>query len=220
MFGDEASFWLDGSLHRTWARVGVQPHVDTYGLRKTAHVFGAVSLEPRPRFDYRFAPMFNGETFLLFLQQLVATSARKLFLIVDNGPCHNLKSDGKVWLAKNNRRIELFRLPPYSPNLNPTEGAWKETKKRTTHNRFFPTAGERDTALVATFTTFQANPRLLAGHVRRFLDSAAPLGARRPQCRRARTMCFSRAPSRWMPRASSSRAASIVAARSTAPSVS
>jgi hypothetical protein len=33
MFGDEASFWLDGSLHRTWARVGVQPQVDTYGQR-------------------------------------------------------------------------------------------------------------------------------------------------------------------------------------------
>ena len=45
MFGDEASFWLDGSLHRTWASVGQQPHVDTFGMRKTAHVFGAVTLE-------------------------------------------------------------------------------------------------------------------------------------------------------------------------------
>ena len=45
MFGDEASFWLDGTLHRTWARVGHQPHVDTFGMRKTAHVFGALSLE-------------------------------------------------------------------------------------------------------------------------------------------------------------------------------
>lgn len=51
MFADEASFWLDGSLHRTWARIGVQPHVDTYGMRKTAHVFGALSLEPQPQFD-------------------------------------------------------------------------------------------------------------------------------------------------------------------------
>ncbi len=36
MFADEASFWLDGSLHRTWARVGVQPHVDTYGMQQVA----------------------------------------------------------------------------------------------------------------------------------------------------------------------------------------
>jgi hypothetical protein len=45
MYGDEASFWLDGTLHRTWARIGHQPHVDTFGMRKTAHVFGALSLE-------------------------------------------------------------------------------------------------------------------------------------------------------------------------------
>ena len=27
MYEDEASFWLDGTLHQTWARVGVQPRV-------------------------------------------------------------------------------------------------------------------------------------------------------------------------------------------------
>jgi transposase len=169
MFGDEASFWLDGSLHRTWARIGKQPHVDTFGMRKTAHVFGAVTLEEKPRFHYRFEPVFNGDTFLLFLKQLVKRSRRKLFLILDNGPCHNLKEDGKEWLLRNRHRIELFRLPPYSPNFNPTEGAWKQTKKLTTHNRFFHTTLERDAALVLTFETFKSTPSLLAGHVARFL---------------------------------------------------
>jgi hypothetical protein len=60
-------------------------------------------------------------------------------------------------------------LPPYSPNYNPTEGAWKETKKRTTHNRFFRTTDERDAALVATFEAFKSDPALLAGHVARFI---------------------------------------------------
>jgi transposase len=169
MFGDEASFWLDGSLHRTWAPVGVQPHVDTFGLRKTAHVFGALSLEKKPRFRFLFAPVFSGETFLKFLKQLVHRSRHKTFLILDNGPCHNLKPKGKAWLADNRHRIELFRLPAYSPNLNPIEGAWKETKKRTTHNRFFHTTDERDAALRATFQSFSSRPALLAGHVARFL---------------------------------------------------
>ena len=169
MFGDEASFWLDGSLHRTWARVGAQPHVDTFGMRKTAHVFGAVSVEEEPRFQYMFAPVFNAGTFLEFLEHLVKRSRRKLFLILDNGPCHNLNDAGKAWLGRNRHRIELFRLPPYSPNYNPTEGAWKETKKRTTHNRFFKTTSERDAALVETFEAFRANPSLLAGHVARFV---------------------------------------------------
>jgi hypothetical protein len=169
MFGDEASFWLDGTLHQTWSRVGVQPRVDTFGMRKTAHVFGALTLERKPRLHYRFAPVFNGSTFLDFLKGLVRKCRRKIFLIVDNGPCHNLDSDGKAWLATHRHRIELFRLPPYSPEYNPIEGVWKETKKRTTHNRFFHTTYERDDALVATFEVFAARPSLIAAHVARFL---------------------------------------------------
>lgn len=169
MYGDEASFWLDGSLHRTWARVGKQPHVDTFGLRKTAHVFGALSLEVKPTFKYMFAEVFNSDTFLMFLQQIVHRSRRKIFLIIDNGPCHNLTEIGARWLKENRHRIELFRLPPYSPNLNPIEGAWKETKKLTTHNRFFLTTNERDAALIHTFESFSNDPRLLAGQVARYI---------------------------------------------------
>src|SRR6266508_4292402 len=83
------------------------------------------------------------------------------------GPCHNLKDEGKAWVGRNRHRIGLFRLPPYSPHYNPTEGAWKVTKKRTTHNRFFHTTDERDAALVVTFEDFKADPALLAGHVAR-----------------------------------------------------
>lgn len=124
MFGDEASFWLDGTLHQTWAKIGVQPRVDTFGMRKTAHVFGAISLEARPRFHYDFAPVFNGRT---------------------------------------------FRLPPYSPELNPIEGVWKQTKKRTTHNTFYRTTDERDAALRSTFNDFRKLPSTIARQVARFL---------------------------------------------------
>jgi hypothetical protein len=142
MFGDEASFWLDGTLHVTWSKVGVQPRVDTFGDRKTAHVYGAVSIERRPHFVYQFA---------------------------DNGPSHGLEDDGQRWLADHRHRIELFRLPTYSPELNGIEGVWKVTKKTTTHNRFYRTVDERDQALVSTFETFKDYPQKIAGHVARFL---------------------------------------------------
>jgi transposase len=170
MFEDEASFWLDGTLHQTWARVGVQPRVDTFGLRKTAHVFGAISLEMKPSFHYQFAPVFNAQTFLAFLKHLVRYSRRKIFLIIDNGPCHRLDAGGKAWLSNNAHRIELARLPPYSPEFNPIEGVWKQTKKRTTHNTFFKTTDERDAALTATFESFRARPSLIAGQVARLLQ--------------------------------------------------
>ena len=68
-------------------------------MRKTAHVFGVITLEKRPRFLYQFAPKFNAKTFLEFLKELVRRSRRrKTFLIIDNGPCHNLNETGKQWL--------------------------------------------------------------------------------------------------------------------------
>jgi transposase len=137
-------------------------------MRKTAHVFGAVALADSD-FTYRFADVFNGHTFHEFLQQLVRKYApRKIFLIIDGGPCHNLDDAGKLWLAQNRSRIELHRLPGYSPEFNPTEGVWKVTRKMTTHNRFYRTTEERDSALRETFTRFQRSPRLIANHVARF----------------------------------------------------
>jgi transposase len=146
----------------------VQPRVDTYGLRKTAHVYGAVSLDAA-RFTYLFAPVFNGDTFLAFLQQLVRRHrGRKVFLIIDNGPCHQLTPEGAHWLHQNRHRIELHRLPPYSPEFMPMEGVWKATRRHTTHNAFFLTPDQRDIALRKTFQRFQRAPSLIEAHVERF----------------------------------------------------
>lgn len=168
LFEDEASFWLDGTLHRTWAPVGKQPRVDTYGLRKTAHLYGAVGLTDAD-FTYCFSPVFNGNSFWAFLKRLVTKYApRKVLLIIDNAPWHNLPPDGKEWLASNNKEMELFRLPGYSPEFNPMEPVWKTTRKMTTHNRFYETTQQRDRALRATFSKFQRRPSLIAAHVARY----------------------------------------------------
>lgn len=168
LFEDEASFWLDGTLHRTWAPVGRQPRVDTYGQRKTAHVFGAVNLTTAS-FHYRFAPVFNGTTFFAFLRQLVAAyKGQKIFLIIDNAPAHWLDEDGKAWLRANLDLIELHRLPAYSPEFMPVEGIWKQTRKMTTHNKFHATVDERDAALRRTFGKFQRRPELIRPQVARF----------------------------------------------------
>jgi transposase len=141
--------------------------VATRGERKTAHVFGAISLH-EANFHFAFAPVFNGYTFLGFLQCLVRRYRRKIILIIDNGPCHNLDAEGKAWLAANRHRIELHRLPPYSPELNAIEGVWKTTRRRATHNRYFDAPAQRDAALIDAFVAFQRNPALVDAHVRRF----------------------------------------------------
>ncbi len=93
---------------------------------------------------------------------------RKVFLILDNGPCHNLTSRGKTWLADHSHRIELHRLPPYPPEFNPVEGVWKTTKKMATHNTFHRTVEARDSALRRIFSRFRREPELISGYVERY----------------------------------------------------
>jgi transposase len=38
-------------------------------------------------------------------------------------------------------RNTLEFMPPYSPELNSIERVWKLTRRKATHNRYFPTLG-------------------------------------------------------------------------------
>jgi transposase len=55
-----------------------------------------------------------------FMRRLIADADRKVFLILDNLKVHHGKTVA-AWLAVNKDRIELFFLPPYSPEINPDE---------------------------------------------------------------------------------------------------
>ena len=62
--------------------------------------------------------------------------ARKIYIIIDNAPAHRAKKvDQFVARAK---RLELIKLPPYSPDLNPIETVWREVKKEAVYNTFYP----------------------------------------------------------------------------------
>jgi transposase len=56
----------------------------------------------------------------MFLERLIRKAERKLFWIVDKHPVHRSQTV-KQWLAEHKSLLELFPLPSYSPELNPTE---------------------------------------------------------------------------------------------------
>ena len=55
-----------------------------------------------------------------FLGRLIQEAPGKVFLIWDNLPVHRAQAV-RDWLAARQDKIEVFRLPPYSPELNPDE---------------------------------------------------------------------------------------------------
>jgi transposase len=67
-----------------------------------------------------FTKEFRLPVFLMFLKRLSRQVRRLLFLIVDRHPVHRSAAVAR-WLQRNRKRIRMFFLPGYSPELNPDE---------------------------------------------------------------------------------------------------
>jgi len=60
----------------------------------------------------------KAELFIDFMRRLERQVPRRIFLIVDRLPAHRSVTV-KTWLNKKERRVRLFYLPGYRPDLNP-----------------------------------------------------------------------------------------------------
>lgn len=60
------------------------------------------------------------DNFIDFLERVIKSNEKKVFMIVDNLRVHHAKIV-KTWEEKHKDKIKLFYLPPYSPEFNPDE---------------------------------------------------------------------------------------------------
>ena len=166
VYEDEASFRQTPTLSRTWARRGQQPQIPTRGERNTQKILGAVSV-PVGDFVWRHqTEYFNAQTYLAFLDgDLLPHYYRRrhrVYLIQDNASYHK-KPEVLAFFAKHARQIEVFPLPPYSPDFNATERLWQYTRKQSTHNRYFDRPAALCQSLFTTFTDMQRHPDKIQG---------------------------------------------------------
>lgn len=66
---------------------------------------------------FLYKDSMNTETRIDFMTRLIADSKKKSFLILDNLRVHHAKAV-TAWHEKHKAQIELFYLPPYSPEYN------------------------------------------------------------------------------------------------------
>lgn len=118
-FGDETGCRSDHQAGRSYAPKGETPIIKATGKRYTVNMISAISNKGHLQFMLMEAG-FNSEVFMLFLTQMVKHSGKKIFFITDNHPSHKTKKL-QQWLEGNRERIEVFFIPPYSPELNPQE---------------------------------------------------------------------------------------------------
>jgi len=72
--------------------------------------------------------------FIAFLEGVLQTTTRKVFLIVDRLRAHKSK-EVDAWVAEHADRIELFDLPRYAPERNPVEYLNNDRKGQVTLQR-------------------------------------------------------------------------------------
>ncbi|HEY9598752.1 MAG TPA: transposase, partial [Cyanophyceae cyanobacterium] len=99
--------------------VGKTPEVRISPKRVRVNFIASVSNQGAVSFML-YTRRLTAEVFIEFLERLIKGAKRKLFWIVDNHPVHGAKAV-QQWLEQHQDQIELFKLPKYSPELNPVE---------------------------------------------------------------------------------------------------
>lgn len=133
MFQDEARFGRITTRSDCWAPEGVRPMVPQQAIREYTYAYAAI--EPKTGIlDSLILPDMRSVTLSIFLQEVSQRHPDELVLMVlDGAPCHH----GQKNLLVVPHNILLHFLPPYSPELNPTENIWDEMREKHFRNCVF-----------------------------------------------------------------------------------
>jgi hypothetical protein len=133
MFQDEAGFGRINKPKYCWCFSGLRPTVPCHHIREYRYAYGAVEPKTGEGF-FLVLPYCNTICMNTFLKELSATYPNDFILLVADGAAwHKAKT---LEIPEN---IEIFPLPPYTPELNPIEQIWKELRKRGFKNEIFQT---------------------------------------------------------------------------------
>jgi transposase len=118
-WADETGLSNQAHYGRSFAPRGHTPVIRRPARRFSHSMISGLTNQGKLRFMI-YEGALKAPIFLNFLRRLVRETTRKLFLIVDNLPVHRAHRV-TVWTRDHADRIELFYLPPYSPEHNPDE---------------------------------------------------------------------------------------------------
>jgi transposase len=155
MFEDEARFGRINDPRRCWAPRGLRPVVPRRIVREYTYAFAAVSPHDGV-LDSLVLPTVDADAMSLFLAEVAARHADELILMF---------LDGAGWHTANDlvipNTIRLEPLPPYSPELNPTEHIWDIIRETSFANLVFESMDAVEDQLVTALASLERDrPRV------------------------------------------------------------
>ena len=136
-FQDESTFYQSPLPRKMWVVQGSKPELPIYGTRARLNVFGLINpITGKSHFQY--IRQLNADCFISFLKLILRKykDSKKIYLIIDNAPGHRAKKVQK-FLDNHKDKLEVVKLPAYSPDLNDIELVWREVKKDVVYNTFY-----------------------------------------------------------------------------------
>jgi hypothetical protein len=173
-FLDESGFapTLPGTY--TWARERVRPTVAYEAPQgRRVNVLGAwAPLGSQPQFAYQSRTgKLDSAAFLTFLWHGLGGLAtpvgelpadyrppRRCVVVLDNYAVHRSQAVAAALPGLQAAGIELFYLPPYSPDLNPIEGLWRHVKHEELPVRSYTSAAALQAAVDEVLSRHAAAP--------------------------------------------------------------
>lgn len=132
-FQDEAGFGRINKPKYCWCQEGFRPSVPCHHIREYRYAYGAVEPMTGESF-FLIMPYCNTICMNIFLDKLSKCYPDDMILLCCDGAAWH--KAGSLCVPPN---IELFFIPPYTPEMNPIEQIWKELRKRGFKNEIFQT---------------------------------------------------------------------------------
>jgi hypothetical protein len=154
---DESGLLMAPLARRTWAPRGRTPAQEQKsGTREKVSIAAAVWLSPRrDRLGLYFHTLANGYFdswhMAAFLEAMATDLAGRFVVVWDGGPMHQ-GDPIRDLMGQLAGRLDLERLPPYAPRLNPVEPLWGWLKWGRLSNLGPRDARELDARAVAELT--------------------------------------------------------------------
>ena len=155
---DEARFGLQPIIKRRWAKVGMRPSAEVNPQYEWTWSYGAVEMATGNSF-FLILPNLQASSVEIFLREFAAfygLGEQKIAILLwDGAPAH--RAHLKVPAG-----IELVRIPPHTPELNPSERLWQPLRE-VVANRTFEHIEEMEDVLIAQMRDLSQQKEYLSG---------------------------------------------------------
>jgi transposase len=164
-WGDETGCQNETNYVRGYALKGKTPVMPVGNEHIRVNMISSITNQGKLRFMF-YSGSMNAKVLINYLKRLIKDTQKKVFLILDNMKSHHANLV-KEWLKKHSSEIELFFLPPYSPQHNPDEYLNGNLKRELARKGFSKTADELESKARGTMKKLQRNP----AHIRAFFQA-------------------------------------------------